>query len=307
MQFSEILLNILWIYLGVFAGFIFGRFTRRGERIEKYLSYVVTYINVPLLFIMAITARLSSVTELIPLTIFSLIFPFILLFFSLLFTYKQNIKPETKGAFILTGVFSNAIYLPVPIITIIVGIDAVIVATIFATVQIILRTTLGTGLSLHYSKTIKTKLSKLLMNSILFPPLLATIAGFILFSINFQFTGLIASGIDFIGWLAIPLSIFIIGVSLSTLKFSSVNFKLIFMVSAIQLIIAPIMGYFLLIPFSFSDITVKAMLIEVLMPPAISNILYANVFELDNKLTSAAVIFSTVILLTFLPVIAIII
>ncbi|MHA1754428.1 MAG: AEC family transporter, partial [Candidatus Odinarchaeia archaeon] len=258
-------------------------------------------------FLYAITNGLKDATEIVELLVFSTIFQLILLVISIGTIIKHPLIPETKGSFILTGAFSNAIYLPVPVITIVLGIEAVVVATIFATIQIIIRISLGTAVSIYYSKKLKKSITKLLLNSILFPPFIATLLGFILFSFNFEFTGLIGESINFIGWLSVPASIFIIGLSLSNLTIHGVNFKLIGLVSIIQFIMAPVTCLFTLMLFNISDILFKALIIEAVMPPAISNILYANVFELDEKFTSACVAITTVVFLIVLPAVMLII
>lgn len=305
MQFIDLFVNIGVIYLGIMLGYAVGRLSGRGSFIEKNLSYIVTYIFVPALFLNSITEKLASATEVIPLTVFSFSFPIVLLLVCYSAVYRKDITPKTKGAFMISGVFSNAIYLPTPIITAVIGVDGIIVVTIFATVQIIIRATLGTAISIYYSETVRSKLPKLMLNSILFPPLWATVAGFILYLFSFHFPAPSNEIIEFTGGLSIPLSVFITGLSLSTVKFQASNFDLIMRVTLIQLVIAPILGYLLLIPFSLSSIIIRSALVLVFMPPAMSNIIYANVFELDTKLTSSAVVFTTLILLIFLPVIII--
>lgn len=224
-------------------------------------------------------------------------------------------KPEENGALVLCATFPNALLFPFPIIYAIVGNIGIYYGAIFVFIAMALRNTFGVVLGIMYDPLKETNLNlqksknlQIIKNNILnlvkFPPFLALFIGLFLYlffgpeSINN------IPGFDFFKIISLYGSLLLIGISfkeLSQLHPRNALSKDVGKVFLTRFLIAPFFAILILIFLSSSPYLAIPLMIQSMAPSAISNVLYAKYFNLDESKISLVVTFLTSLALIILP------
>jgi predicted permease len=224
-------------------------------------------------------------------------------------------KPGENGALILCATFPNALLFPFPIILSVVGDVGIYYAAIFVFIAMTLRNTFGVVLGIIYDPLKNREeiekenknmeiIKRNIINMLKFPPFLALIIGILIYLSSGPETINNIPGFDVFKTISLYGSLLLIGISfkeLSQLHPKNLLSADVGKVSISRFLVAPITTLIFLIPFSTVSYIALPLLIQSMAPSAISNVLYAKYFNLDESKISLIVTFLTLLALVILP------
>ena len=208
------------------------------------------------------------------------------------FWFKGGLRYESQFAFI----FNNATFLGYPIVVNTFGPTGVIAYCGFIIAFNIALFSYGIWLFEH-------KITLKLFKSIaLNPNILAVLIGMVLFLANLHLPAVITDSVQFVGNATTPLSIICIGFMLSRADFKSIFKKWRLILTAIiQLILGPVVTYFLLTWLNFPIEVVSVCTLIQALPTATSLGLFATKYGGNNIESSELVTISTVLSVVTMP------
>jgi len=136
-----------------------------------------------------------------------------------------------------------------------------------------------------------------------FPPAIAWALALVLILLGVDMSmapSLLSSILELLSGLVVPLIMLSLGISLSG-KYLKIAFIPAVAVTVIQLFIMPIAGILALPLFQLAELDKKVAIIEAGMPPALTPIIYAEIYGFDTKLISAATFLATVASILSIP------
>ena len=206
--------------------------------------------------------------------------------------YNDKLRYESQFALI----FNNATFLGYPIIASTFGEQGVIPYCGFIIAFNIALFSYGVYLFKHKID------SKLVLNVITNPNIIAVVLGVIVFVIGFQLPGFVTDAVKYTGNATTALSIICVGYMLSNAKFFKLikKWKLI-LTAAAQLVLGPLIAFGLLTLLQFpSEVIAVCTLIQAL-PTATSLGLFASKYGGDQTEASELVTVSTVLSIVLMP------
>lgn len=228
---------------------------------------------------------------------------------------SRNKPPEEVGARVLCSTFPNSLLFPFPIILAVLGDFALLYASIFVFMAMILRNSLGVLLGIWYNpeNTDNSVLrespfldaKRILLNLLKFPPFLAVIAGFILHATVGPGTIGAFPGLEIIKPISLYGALIVVGISfrgIEQLYPRSLFSKEVFRVSSVRFLIAPLVVLISLVILQVHDSFVAiTLMIQGMAPPAVINIMYGKFFKLKEDEISLLITSLTLLALLFLP------
>ena len=327
LNFTEIVIRIFIIY----ALILIGSFCRSllkdpdNSSLNKYLTKVILYIFFPFLVISSIiNVNFDSVFIVFISVLFSLVVMFAGFLAVFLYSRLRSIPNKTLGSLFLAISFPNSIFLPFPLILLIIGPAGLLSATLFAVTVTIIQNSLGTYTAIKLGSNGSTQssfhVSDLVKKIFFFPPTLSMLAGFFLkftfspssFASLFSFlpfnSTLITSSIDLISWISLICALFLVGLTFK-LTIHSLSNRFLVPASFFRLGFAPltaisflVVSWFFLPPsVSLTSVIVVPLVIQAFSGPAIINIAFAKEFALDVESESIYITILTLISLLLLP------
>ena len=206
--------------------------------------------------------------------------------------YNDKLRYESQFALI----FNNATFLGYPIIASTFGEQGVIPYCGFIIAFNIALFSYGVYLFKHKID------SKLVLNVITNPNIIAVVLGVIVFEIGFQLPGFVTDAVKYTGNATTALSIICVGYMLSNAKFFKLikKWKLI-LTAAAQLVLGPLIAFGLLTLLQFpSEVIAVCTLIQAL-PTATSLGLFASKYGGDQTEASELVTVSTLLSIVLMP------
>ncbi|MFA9399151.1 MAG: AEC family transporter, partial [Clostridiaceae bacterium] len=200
-----------------------------------------------------------------------------------------------------TAVFSNCGFMGYPIVSSIYGDIGVFYAAIFnITFNILIWTY---GLALFTGENEYKNIKKVIYN----PGIIAVILGLIMFMFSIKIPSNLFNALDLVGSTTIPLSMLIIGSSLSKMKFKDmVNGKDVYYSSFVRLILLPLIVLFVMKLLNLSDLVIGIAVIITAMPAAANTTVFAEKFGKNASFASKCVLISTVLSAITIPLILLI-
>ncbi|MHA1576311.1 MAG: AEC family transporter [Candidatus Thorarchaeota archaeon] len=294
----SIKLGLFYVFIAL--GFLVARYYNKQKQLNKYVTFVLINILLPILIIDTVMTAPSDILIELPMivafTILMHVLGFGLMYLRL---QKSGIEKKTKGSMLLTTTFPNGIFLPVPLILLFIGESGIAVVAIFSVTQMILLAIVGTMIGSAYSDD-EIGHKSMLRKVLLFPPFLAVVLGLILSVIGFSVPIELDLAISYNGVAATYLALFVVGLGLGTKVVYDKLRLAIESISIRQLIVPVVVGVLLLFA-GLSDITSRVILLEAMMPAAVITAIFAGSFKLDSETASTIVTIGTLCLLPIVP------
>ncbi len=288
--------KLITALLGFYIPFIIGYISRKKKFLSdesiKSLSKLILYFFFPILLYDSIYRKsIANITSDFFYMIFSSIF---VISTSMIIAF---ILFKNERDLVLPSAYVNAAYLPIPIAYAIWGIDALSLIAFYVLANVCIGN-IAAPIILGGS-SIKTGIKRLSK----FPPLYAIILGLLSALVNLKFPNEIASLISDIGRIAPYLALVILGAQVVDIKGSILNSN-VRKVAVIRFAISPILMFstqFLYTP--PNELAFKIALLESCMPPAVTNVIYANEFSKNPERISEVVFTLTLISTLLIPII----
>lgn len=312
---SDLLVNLLLIYLLILIGYILGKLTKKyNSQIRLALSFAVLYILTPILIFLSfftsnIVFGIAEITSFVMLRLIVCFIPQLFVF--MIFLKKRPVEENgRKGSIISQSGFANNVLFPLPIVLVLFGTEFVPILITFSITALVLRGTWLTWLCIRYGGKGEEDygIKKTIKQILTFPPTLTILLCLILLPFNLQFDqGVIVPLNDIT---SIIISIFgniLIGFMLVNVNFKMIrefknDFALVTFVRVgfCALLFLPI-SLFLYYPPEIRTSTLTILFILFSGPPAILNTTFAEYFDMDKEFTAFCVVTITIFALIYTP------
>jgi len=213
---------------------------------------------------------------------------------------KVRLLPQEKGVILLAAAFGNVTYLGLPVLTGLFGRDAARYALYYD----LLATTpllwfVGATIASRYGGVEKYGFLAALKTIATLPPVWGIIAGIALNLTGITLPPFLASTLDMLGGLVVPLMIFSIGLALTFPKVAHAYIVLPAVV--IKLFVSPAISFLAAKTFGLSGIPLTATVLEGAMPSMVLTLLVASRYKLDISLAAFMIVVTTILSFVTLP------
>jgi predicted permease len=217
-----------------------------------------------------------------------------------LLPWFREIPRPAVGAMIISSAFGNVMYLGLPVITEMLGVQYGYVAVLYdllASTPILL--TIGVFIAARYGSGRAVSVGASLKRVFQLPPLWGVAAG-----IAVRLTGIavplpVLDAVGLMGKAVVPIMIFTVGLALDFRDVKRLSIAVPAL--AIKLMLAPVLAWWIGSRFGISADVLKATTIEGAMPVMVLSLVIADEFELDVPLSAACITVSTVALFFTMP------
>jgi predicted permease len=222
---------------------------------------------------------------------------------------KGKEENQRKGSILSLIAFPNAFLFPLPIVLSLFGPKYIVILIIFSLSAQVLRSTLLTYQCIYFGKKMKTYVQNL-KELITFPPTIALIISVILNLLGIRLNQEIYITInEILSRITSMLGAFIIGLLLVNFDFSKFrefiidqDFIMVLLIRVLfSFILFLVLSQFLLFPPETSHIILIILMLLFVDPPAVSNVAYAEFFELDYEFSGFCVFTITIMAIIYIP------
>ena len=301
----ELIISIGSFYFFITAGYVLARIVK-GVDVSKHLTDVLIYILIPILVFNAIlTTPVNTITELPVILVLALLCHILGTAIMYIRVRKSTLDSATKGTLLICATFNNAIFIPLPLVLMFLGPQAVFVVAFFYVVQMLLLVSLGSVIGSAYNKT-NIGLRDMVRKALLFPPLLAAILALCLYGFGATISQEYSAFFTINSTITTYLALISVGLGLGH-KIPLGKIRTALEVISVRQLIVPIIIISLAFLFSLSPDTRSAVIIEALMPPAVLTVVYAAGFNLDAETAATLVTIGTLFLLPVIPIMSLVV
>ncbi|MEJ6949628.1 AEC family transporter [Natronospora cellulosivora (SeqCode)] len=292
--------QILVLFLIILLGFILRKRDIFTEDMTVGLSRILIEIIIPALIIdamLSITLSAEIIRNLILMTIMSFLAYFFVLLFASVISIKVKTSKAKKDIFKFLLIFGNVGYMGIPVISSVFSPEAVVYIIINNIIFNVYIWTYGVQLlTRDHNKESKIEWKKLINNGTI-----ALIIGFFLLITQINI-GPLRGSIEIVADMTFPLSMLIIGSSLSNVKIINViKDKYIYYVIFLKLIFIPLLALFVLKNTALPTILVDTLVILLAMPSGANTVIFAEKYKSDYKFASEGVFITTLLSLFTIP------
>ena len=288
----DIFLSVVSIYIFILLGFLAKR-KLKDELQEKSLVVISIYFLQPMLSFWGLSTKSIDATLIqIPLiyigiSIFCIIISFTLakLFFS-----------DTKERSIVTisSVIGNTGNLGIPIGIALFGPESIIYTSLINVANIFIIYTVG----IYFYSRGQFSIKESLLNIIKLPLIWFALLALCFNLLHVEIHSSIFKSLEMGAYAAMVLQLMIFGMFLYSVKLKSLNMKLILHVGIIKFILIPIISILILKSLNLDEFIVGIILLELLVPLAVTNVNIASLYNCKPVDVTALVFFSS---LFFIP------
>ena len=307
-----LLKQMIVLFLLMATGFICRKIGLLNEEASKKLSGLVVNVANPALILSSGINPVSPLGGLELLKIFCLAISVYIatILVAVLFSCLLPVSEKDRGLYQAMMIFSNIGFMGFPLISAIYGEHAMVMATAFLIPYNILIYTFGIHVIAGKSEGGKEKKTSAMeiIKKILNVGILACILSIVLYMTQVHVPSVIEDTVDYLGSLAAPLSMIIIGDSLTTIKIKELlsDWKLL-LFSVVSLLVVPAAGILLLKTCGITGELLGVCMIMLATPVGSMNVMLAQQYGGDSKLVSKGVALTTVLSVITIPLVSMLI
>ncbi len=298
-------IQIVIFYSFIIIGYLVARLSGKGKMVNKHLNSLLINVLVPILIFYSLLT--STPTSLVEIPIYIVITLAIHLLGPVLMFLRLRgveINNQTKGSLLIGSTFTNSIFLPLPLALMFFGPTAVSFVILFSLTQMILFVTFGSIMGATFGGK-EAGWKKIARDAITFPPFLAAILSLILLGLNAGLPSELAVVLSYNSPLTTYLALISVGLGVGV-RFSLADVRTALNVVAIRQLIIPLLVLPIILFSTLSQVPIQVLILESLMPPAILAVVYVSGFDLDVEIASTIVTVGHLLLLPFIPILALI-
>jgi predicted permease len=210
---------------------------------------------------------------------------------------------EETGVLIILTAFGNVLYLGVPVLEALYGVETVKYALLFDLLATsILAWTLAAFVASYYGDRKPLSLRGSIKTIVTLPPLWGIIVGVLLNLTGLRPEGALLKTLDMLSCAVTPLMIFSVGLSLTMPSVKHSLLLIPFLV--IKLILSPLIAFYVTGFIGMEGIARKATVMESAMPVMVLLLIISDRYRLNMPLTALAITMSTALSFITLPLVA---
>ena len=288
-----VLLQVMTLFLLMLCGFIAAKTRLMNDQNLRGLNTLVLYFAQPAL----ILHRLQTPAS--PELIVELVWVFVLACVTIgmagVIAFRLFAKEEAdrRAVLISLSMLSNCGFMGFPIIIATMGDGALIYAVVFLAAFNLMAWTLG---AYYFGGRKAMQPQKLLKN----PTIWAIAAGLFFFLTGWSLPGFANNALDMLGGTTTPLTMFVIGARLVSLRKEHIRDTKLLLMCALRLVIFPA-AILLLRLTPLSDMVVSSVYLCTAMPCAAMTAMQAELYNSDKELASRGVALSTALSMATVP------
>ena len=206
---------------------------------------------------------------------------------------------DRKNVLMYGTAFSNAGTAGLPVVSLVFGEVGVFFASMYLIPPRILQWSWGLGMF----ATAKKEKSSLVKNVLFNPMMVVVYIGFILMAFGLHIPGALGKAVKSVGDMTAPLSMMLIGGTLSAMKPKALFSRDVLAISAIRLLAMPILSALVFKPFALDPLAVSVAVTLSAMPVASNTAAITERYGGDVPFASACVSVSTLISIVSVPLI----
>lgn len=312
-------ISVIVVFLIMVVGFYFTKRNKWPDNTNKVFSTTVVKIAAPSLAIVSIENRFTP--ELLQSSVINLIIitftVFLMHFIGKLLVRLLKLPPKKKAVFVTTFTFNNAMFIGLPINTIVFGHDGLPYLFTFYLVTIVLFWSLGAYTLCNASDLSVQKDNKVFSwKKILSPGLIGVFIGCFLAGFALHLPRILETSLAYLGDICVPLSLLVIGSNLArslSKGFQRITFDQILIMMGKFLIHPAIMfgaftlsgpAFLGLTSFTAADLPFQVFVLCAALPCHAQTAILAEFYDLEGEYASNLVSLSTLICLFTIPVYA---
>ena len=288
-----VLLQVLTLFILMLCGLSAAKFRILDDKGLKGLNALVLFFAQPAL----ILHRLQTPAS--PELIVDILWVFVLACLTIgaagVISFYLFAREEHERRAVLTSLsmLSNCGFMGFPIITATMGEGALIYAVVFLAAFNLMAWTLG---ACFFGGTKAMQPRKLLLN----PTIWSIVMGLTLFFTGWTLPGFLNDALNMLGGTTTPLTMFVIGARLITLKAEHLKDRQLLLSCALRLLVFPLMILLLRLT-PLSPMVVSSVYLCTAMPGAAMTAMQSELYESDKELASRGVALSTALSMATVP------
>jgi hypothetical protein len=279
---------VLPTFIVIIIGFIFGKVKKLNI---AAISDITIYIGLPALVFTSMLEKQIILDD--ALKVWASSFFIMIGCFLVAFTIFKLFRKKHSGLY-LPITFMNTVNIPFPIIFLAFGTQGLIAATLFYIPNGLLIYTWG------ISQASKKPLKQSIKEALKIPLIYAAILALVLNLLRIPVHDLIIQPLEFIGMMAIPLVLLILGYNLSKIKIND-HFPTTLLASFLRMGIGFLLGFAAVFLFNLTGIFRSVVILDAAMPAAVFSSVLATKYKNEANLVSSTVFLTTVISLITIP------
>jgi predicted permease len=299
--------NLITLFLLIFTGFVAGKTGVVSKNATGYFSDILMKITLPATIFLSISGSFSQgiLKDSLIIALLTLLIHSSCIIISLAYTKLIKVPEKERGIWVFVSTFSNNGFMGFPIVYAILGKDGLFLASISNAVFNILIFSIGIKIitmGFEIGKTISIKRLFLNNNNI------AIILGIIFYVTQTSVPQPIFNSIDHLGKVTIPLSMFLVGLSMSNSRIKDLfNDYRLYLLSAVRLLIMPFLAIIIMkfINFGSSSMIPKVMAIVLAMPAPSITAIIAEQYNGNKELAAKLVFLTSILSMITIPIILI--
>ena len=288
----DIFLSLISIYVFIFLGFL-AKVKLKEELKEKSLVVISIYFLQPMLTFWGLSTRSIDATLLEAPLLYMVVTIFFIAFSS--FLAKRFFK-DTKERSIasVASAIGNTGNLGIPIGIALFGQESIIYTSLINVANVFIVYTIGVYFYSRGQFSIKESLLNIIKLPLIWFALLALICNLLEIEIHSSILDSLKMG----AYAAIVIQLMIFGMFLYSVKLKSINLKLTAYVGVTKFILVPTVSIFILKTLNLDDYMVSVVMLELLVPLAVTNVNLASLYDCKAVDVTALVFLSS---LFFIP------
>jgi predicted permease len=299
--------KIIMLFLLIIIGYLAKKAKFVSSDIKGHISSLVLNVTLPLYIFTAMQFDFSTdvLKETGQLVVISFIYYLAVTIFSYMYAKGMKLSDMKKDVFQYVIIFSNVGYMGYPIMNEIAGEKGRFYAAIYNLSFNVLTWTLGVYIMSRHESSLKPSLWDRLKN-VMNMNLLAVILGFTCFLFSIEIPELFMDTFTSVGLTTTPLSMMFIGIILAEIHFKDIfNDWSVLLVSAIRLLLIPLVTYGVLKILGFNDLVLAIPVVLSAMPAAANTAIVASRYNNDYQSASKLIFVTTLLSIFTIPIILI--
>lgn len=305
MQISVIINQLLILFLMILLGYILHKVHIMTAEFNKQLTRLMLNVTLPALILSSV---MDDETTLPTRTVFITFLVAIVIYFILPLVAKLiaiiiRAPKEQSGIYEFAGIYGNVGFMGFPLISSILGADAMLLTAIFNIIFNLSAYTMGVIIITKGSGH-KEEIS---LKKLLDPGILLSVSAIFVYLLHIPFPQPIVSVTTSIGSMTSPLAMMMIGATLATMPAKEmVNEMRTYLFLLLRQILFPLICWPVLRFFIHDTLLLTVTFIMLIVPVANTSVLFATNYDLDTKLAAKCVFITTLFCVVTIPMMLII-
>lgn len=285
MDFGHVAIEMVTVSLPILLGWAVSKLGLMSERFERELSTLVLNVALPCLVLSSIfgNSQMPDPAETAQLVIGMLAFFVLAFIIACLMTALMRSPKEAKGVYRFIITFGNCGFIGFPVITAILGKQALVYAAVGLIPSNFFIFTVGimlfSGMEGGWRKVVKSALACCKM-----PTLIASFIVLACMVTGFTDWGFVGDSIDIVGQMTTPAALLLMGASIAHYdQLSMLTNWRAYVAAAGRLVVVPLAGMLMLRACGVAPYVVSVLVLESAMPVASNGTLYAIQYGADTK------------------------